>query len=93
LQEESAAATAATASSRASSGAGAAAAAPTVAAFAAEPTSIERGQSSTLSWNVTDATSTSIDNAIGTVQATGSRRVFPGSSTTYTLTAYRSRRH
>jgi len=62
-------------------------AAPTVAAFAAEPTSIERGQSSTLSWNVTDATSTSIDNAIGTVQATGSRRVFPGSSTTYTLTA------
>ena len=62
-------------------------AAPTVAAFAAEPTSIERGQSSTLSWNVTDATNIAIDNAIGTVQASGSRRVFPGSSTTYTLTA------
>jgi peptidoglycan-associated lipoprotein len=62
-------------------------AAPTVAAFAAEPTSIERGQSSTLSWNVTNASSISIDNAIGTVQASGSRRVFPGSSTTYTLTA------
>ncbi len=32
-------------------------------------------------------TSVSIDNAIGTVQATGNRRVFPTDSTTYTLTA------
>src|ERR1035441_568646 len=62
-------------------------AAPTVTAFAAEPSSIERGQSSTLSWNVTDASSISIDNSIGTVQASASRRVFPGASTTYTLTA------
>jgi peptidoglycan-associated lipoprotein len=62
-------------------------AAPTVTAFAAEPSSIERGQSSTLSWNVTDASSISIDNSIGTVQAAASRRVFPGASTTYTLTA------
>ena len=53
----------------------------------AEPSSIERGQSSTLRWTVTDATSISIDNGIGTVQATGSRRVFPSDSTTYTLTA------
>lgn len=62
-------------------------AAPTIATFSAEPTSIERGQSSTLSWNVTNAGSVSIDNGIGTVQATGNRRVFPGASTTYTLTA------
>ena len=62
-------------------------AAPTIASFAAEPSSIERGQSSTLSWSVSNANSISIDNAIGTVQANGSRRVFPGSSTTYTLTA------
>jgi len=62
-------------------------AAPTIASFAAEPSSIERGQSSTLSWSVSNASSISIDNAIGTVQANGSRRVFPGSSTTYTLTA------
>ncbi|HTQ53227.1 MAG TPA: OmpA family protein [Bryobacteraceae bacterium] len=62
-------------------------AAPTITEFVAEPTSIERGQSSTLRWAVTDATSVSIDNGIGTVQASGSRRVFPGSSTTYTLTA------
>jgi peptidoglycan-associated lipoprotein len=62
-------------------------AAPTIGSFSAEPSSIERGQSSTLTWSVTDATSTSIDNSIGTVQATGNRRVFPGASTTYTLTA------
>jgi len=62
-------------------------AAPTIAAFAAEPSTIDRGQSSTLNWNVTDATNIAIDNSIGAVQATGSRRVFPGASTTYTLTA------
>jgi len=62
-------------------------AAPSITAFAAEPSSIERGQSSTLSWSVTDASNISIDNGIGTVQANASRRVFPGASTTYTLTA------
>jgi peptidoglycan-associated lipoprotein len=62
-------------------------AAPTITEFVAEPSSIERGQSSTLRWSVTDANSISIDNGIGTVQATGSRRVFPSDSTTYTLTA------
>jgi peptidoglycan-associated lipoprotein len=62
--------------------------APTVAQFSAEPTSIQRGQSATLRWEVTgNATSVSIDNAIGTVQNTGNRRVFPSDSTTYTLTA------
>jgi peptidoglycan-associated lipoprotein len=59
-----------------------------VSSFSAEPTTIQRGQSSTLRWEVTGAaTSVSIDNAIGTVQNTGSRRVFPNDSTTYTLTA------
>jgi len=63
-------------------------AAPMVASFTAEPTSIQRGQSSTLRWQVTGAvTSVSIDNGIGTVQANGNRRVFPNDSTTYTLTA------
>ena len=52
----------------------------------AEPSSIERGQSATLRWSVTDATSVSIDQGIGTVQATGNRRVFPSDSTTYTMT-------
>jgi peptidoglycan-associated lipoprotein len=59
-----------------------------VAQFTAEPTSIQRGQSSTLRWEVTgDATSISINNAIGTVESTGNRRVSPSESTTYTLTA------
>jgi len=63
-------------------------AAPTVAQFTAEPGSIQRGQSSTLRWEVTgNVTSVSIDNGIGVVQATGNRRVSPSDSTTYTLTA------
>src|SRR3954467_14499874 len=61
---------------------------PTVAQFSAEPTSLQRGQSATLRWEVSgNATSVSIDNAIGTVQNTGNRRVFPTDSTTYNLTA------
>lgn len=61
---------------------------PTVAQFSVEPTSIQRGQSATLRWEVSgNATSVSIDNAIGTVQNTGNRRVFPNDTTTYNLTA------
>jgi len=62
--------------------------APTIAQFTAEPSSIQRGQSSTLRWEVSgDVTSVSIDQTIGTVQNAGNRRVFPSDSTTYTLTA------
>ncbi|MBM3802422.1 MAG: peptidoglycan-associated lipoprotein Pal [Acidimicrobiia bacterium] len=61
-------------------------AAPT-ASFSANPSTIERGQSSTLSWTTTGATSVSIDQGIGDVGTSGSRSVSPGSSTTYTLTA------
>ena len=62
--------------------------APVVSQFTAEPTSIQRGQSSTLRWEVTgDVSSVSIDQTIGTVQNTGNRRVTPSDSTTYTLTA------
>jgi len=61
---------------------------PVVAQFSAEPTNIQRGQSSTLRWQVTgNVTSAQIDQGIGTVQATGSRSVSPTNSTTYTLTA------
>src|ERR1017187_471235 len=63
-------------------------AAPTVAQFTAEPTSIQRGQTSTLRWEVTgNVTSVSINQGVGTVQSTGSSRVNPSNSTTYTLTA------
>ncbi|MEP7367890.1 MAG: OmpA family protein [Acidobacteriota bacterium] len=60
---------------------------PVVSSFSAEPSSIQRGRSSTLRWNVTGADSVSIDNGIGVVSASGTRSVSPSSSTTYTLTA------
>ena len=63
-------------------------AAPTIGQFSIEPTTIQRGQSATLRWEISgNVTSVTIDNAIGTVQNTGNRRVFPNDSTTYTLTA------
>jgi peptidoglycan-associated lipoprotein len=63
-------------------------AAPAISQFSAEPSTIQRGQSSTLRWQVTgDVSSVSIDQTIGAVQNTGSRTVSPSNSTTYTLTA------
>jgi peptidoglycan-associated lipoprotein len=55
--------------------------------FTAEPSSIERGQSSTLRWAIANATDMSIDQNLGTVVANGTRQVFPSNTTTYTLTA------
>src|SRR5690348_3514293 len=63
-------------------------AAPSVAQFTAEPTSIQRGQSSTLRWQVNgQANNIAINQGVGMVQATGNTRVNPENSTTYTLTA------
>lgn len=61
--------------------------APRIDTFAAEPTTIERGQSSTLRWTVANATNMAIDQGVGAIQANGSRQVSPANSTTYTLTA------
>ncbi len=59
-----------------------------VAQLTAEPNSIQRGQSSTLRWEVSgDVTSVAINQGVGTVQRTGSQRVSPSDSATYTLTA------
>ncbi len=60
---------------------------PVIASFTAEPSTIERGQSSTLSWSISGATDMSIDHGIGAVQSRGQRQVFPAATTTYTLTA------
>jgi len=60
---------------------------PVIAAFTAEPSTIEKGQSSTLSWSITGATDMSINNGIGAIQSRGQRQVFPAATTTYTLTA------
>jgi len=60
-------------------------AAPT-ASLSANPGSIQSGQSSTLSWQTSNATDVTIDG-IGAVQANGSQQVTPTDSTTYHLTA------
>jgi peptidoglycan-associated lipoprotein len=62
-------------------------AAPVIAQFAVDPATIQRGQSSNLSWRVTGTvTNVSINQGIGAVQNSGSQRVYPNDSTTYTLT-------
>jgi peptidoglycan-associated lipoprotein len=61
-------------------------AAPT-ASLTASPDTIDKGQSSTLTWQTTNATSVSIDQGVGAVQPNGSQQVSPTDSTTYTLTA------
>ena len=56
--------------------------APTV-TLSASPSTIDRGQSSTLTWDSRNANSVVINGGVGTVEASGSRRVSPTSSTTY----------
>jgi peptidoglycan-associated lipoprotein len=59
---------------------------PTV-TLQASPTSVNRGESATLSWNSTDATQLTIAPEVGAVTAQGSTKVTPSDSTTYTITA------
>jgi peptidoglycan-associated lipoprotein len=47
---------------------------------------VDKGQSTTLTWQTTNATDVSIDG-IGAVQPSGSQQVTPGDSTTYHLVA------
>ena len=60
--------------------------APPTVSLSASPTSIERGQSATLRWSSTNATSASITPGIGTVPTSGSRRVSPTRTTIYRIT-------
>lgn len=72
------------------SGAGAAAPSagpPAIGLFAAEPSTIERGESAMLRWKVDRASGATLEPGIGTVSPEGSRRVFPSDSTTYRLHA------
>ncbi|MDE3108737.1 MAG: peptidoglycan-associated lipoprotein Pal [Acidobacteriota bacterium] len=62
------------------------AAAPTV-TLNATPSSIQSGQTSTLSWSSTNATDLDIEPGVGKVSPQGSTPVTPGQSTTYTITA------
>ncbi|MBM3118089.1 MAG: hypothetical protein FJ006_00800 [Chloroflexi bacterium] len=60
---------------------------PVVNSFTASPPSITVGGSATLSWNVSNATSVTIDQGVGVVASSGTTSVFPAATTTYTLTA------
>lgn len=59
---------------------------PTVTLQASAAT-IQRGESSTLTWSSTNATELALDPGIGTVAPEGSTKVTPSDSTTYTITA------
>jgi hypothetical protein len=55
--------------------------------FSATPSSITSGKSSTLAWNVTNATSVTISGVGSGLNAAGTATVSPTATTTYTLTA------
>jgi hypothetical protein len=57
------------------------------ATFTASPSTINQGESATLSWMTTDATTVSIDQGVGAVETSGSTVVTPTATTTYILTA------
>lgn len=59
---------------------------PTV-TLSADPSSINKGESSTLSWTSTNATQLTVAPEVGTVNAQGSTKVSPSDSTEYTITA------
>jgi len=59
---------------------------PTV-SLQASPTSIQRGDGSTLTWSSTNATTLSLSPGVGNVSGEGTTRVNPADSTTYTITA------
>jgi hypothetical protein len=63
---------------------------PVIIAFSNNPATINAGGTSTLLWNVTGATSVSIDQGIGQVDVAGTRVVSPAKSTVYTISATNS---
>lgn len=60
---------------------------PTVHSFASARTKVDKGQSATLSWHVSNASEIYIEPGVGSVSALGSTNVKPTTTTTYTLTA------
>ncbi len=61
---------------------------PNIAGFSASPATITAGEAATLEWGfVSNADSAQIDNGIGGVATPGNIAVYPGTTTTYTLTA------
>jgi hypothetical protein len=60
---------------------------PVINYFTANPPMISYGDSITLGWDVSNATSVTIDNGVGPVSSAGTTIVSPATSTNYTLTA------
>jgi hypothetical protein len=67
------------------------AAPPKINSFTASPKSVNAGDSSILSWDVTGATSLTIDNGVGNVTGKPSIKVMPPATATYILTASSAR--
>ena len=63
---------------------------PIINLFSGNPLILTEGESAVLSWTVTNATTITIDQGIGSVALSGSTSVSPTSTTTYTLTAINS---
>lgn len=63
---------------------------PVINSFIASPSGISVGDSTNLSWNVTNTTSVIIDNGVGPVGASGNTEILPLVTTTFTLTASNS---
>jgi len=63
---------------------------PFIIEFSSNPYTINAGDTSILFWNVTGATSVSIDQSIGRVDFTGIKVVSPAISTVYTISATNS---
>jgi hypothetical protein len=60
---------------------------PAILSFSANPNNVTAGNPSTLQWNVTGATSVSINQGIGAVPLSGTKSILPAATTIYTLTA------
>jgi hypothetical protein len=63
---------------------------PVIDYFSATPTNVNAGDTTTLQWNVTGATSVSVDKGVGSVSASGKYPISPAASDNYTLTATNS---
>jgi hypothetical protein len=63
---------------------------PVIGTFSSNPTAINADSSAVLFWNVTGATSVSMDQGIGKVAFVGIKAVSPAVSTVYTITATNS---
>jgi len=60
---------------------------PVINSFSANASSVDVGQTVTLTWTTTNANNVTISPGVGTVGTSGSTTVTPGATTTYTLLA------